>query len=181
MKSNDQIALQVCTECCQVKPVTAFRRRFRNQPTRMKKCTACHLIYEKNRRAQKQLINRGFRMQSLATGLRKSKSHLQLMTFVNFAVAAAGGLQQLLADWHAEVNKCVESGRRTPRLMGFYEAIFHAVAMSSGKTGPADLTNPEQVRHLLAEALQEHPNLLADVAREAGWTVVQPAVRATSA
>ena len=117
-------ALRICSECCQVKLLTEYRRRYKNRDDRMHQCRACHAAAERRRILRRRVKNTAGRMQAIATAARRSRNMNRLMLMLELGMHASGGVGNLMKDWHTAVRESIEHGNATPRLMGFYEAIF---------------------------------------------------------
>ena len=116
--------LRICTDCCEIKPLTDFRKRYRGRDDRMHQCQCCHARTEKSRRQRKKAIARGFRMQAIATAARRPRSMRQLLTLLEFGVHASGGFEKLLEDWYAGIQECIEQRISTPRILGYYQGMI---------------------------------------------------------
>ena len=116
--------LQICTDCCEIKPLTYFRKRYKGRADRMHQCQGCHARAEKSRRQRKSAIARGFRMQAIATAARRPRSMRQLLTLLEFGVHASGGFEKLLKDWRAAVEELLDRGISSARLLGYYEGMI---------------------------------------------------------
>jgi hypothetical protein len=123
--------LRVCSDCAKIKPLTLFRRRFRDREDRMYQCSQCHAAAERRRRKHHRSIRTGQRMQALATAMKtKSRSTQQLATLREVSIVAAGGFEALLRDWHDVFQQCLANGKPTPRLVAFYEGILGLISRS---------------------------------------------------
>ena len=43
--------LRICSECCEVKFLTEYRRRYKDREVRMHQCRACHVAAEKRQKS----------------------------------------------------------------------------------------------------------------------------------
>lgn len=173
----DQIRL--CNCCAMVKPIEEFRRRRRHSTLRFRQCNACHATAEHLRRKLRKAVDRQQRMRTLADRARVAESASQLQAFVQGAVASAGGLEQLLRDWHAALHDLREAKRGAPRLITFYEATIrmatvYAETTRSAVTGQSDDALRSLIKQACLQVAKENPRLLLEAAREAGWTITRP-------
>lgn len=117
--------LRVCSDCAEIKPLTDFRRRHSGGDVRMYQCRQCHALAERCRLQKHRSIETGRRIQALATAMkRRNRSARQLETLLQLSIVSAGGFEALLRDWHDQLQKCLEKGKPTPRLLTFYETIL---------------------------------------------------------
>jgi len=131
--------LRICSECCEVKFLTEYRRRYKNREVRMHQCRACHVAAEKRRIMRRKAKSNAGRMQAIATAGRRSRNMNRLMLMIELGIQASGGVGNLMKDWHTAVRECIEKGDATPRLIGFYEAIFQLA-----RNCPRESTHKEQ-------------------------------------
>ena len=134
MTSTDTQELRICTDCCEIKPLPEFRRRYRDQEVRVHQCKSCHAVAERERNRRRREIAAGRRMQSLATAARRARNPRQLDLLMKLGVHAAGGLEKMLRDWRAAIEESINRGRATPRLLGFYETMTALVIRHSYRT-----------------------------------------------
>lgn len=117
--------LRVCSDCCEVRLLTDFRRRFHGQEVRMHRCKHWHASAERKRREHHRAIRTGQRMQAIATAARNPRAMKRLLMLIDTGVIAAGGFDNLLRDWYATIQKSIDRGAvSAPRLLGFYESMF---------------------------------------------------------
>ena len=117
--------LRVCSDCCEVRLLTDFRRRFRGREDRMYQCRQCHASAEFQRRKHHREIRTGQRMKAIATAARNPKAMKRLLMLIDTGVIASGGFENLLRDWYATIQKSIDRGAvSAPRLLGFYESMF---------------------------------------------------------
>jgi hypothetical protein len=129
--------LRVCSDCAEIKPLTEFRRRYRDREDRMYQCRECHAAAERCRRKHHRSIRTGRRMQALATSARRTKDLNRLITLLKVGISASGGFENLLKDWHAAVQDSIDRGISTPRLLGFYETMT-ALVVRHGRRTPTN-------------------------------------------
>lgn len=116
--------LRICSECCEIRLLTDFRRRGRNREDRGFQCRQCHATAERERKRHRRDIKKGRQMQALATALkRKNRSAKQLDTLMHLSIVSAGGYEAMVRDWYNVFQKNMNENKPTPRLVAFYEAI----------------------------------------------------------
>ena len=129
MTTTIEPEMRICSECCEVKPLTEYRRRFKDRDVRMHQCRACHLAAERYRLLRRKAKHTAGRMQAISTACRRSRNMNRLMLMLELSIHASGGVGNLMQDWHAAVRDNIERRKPTPRLLGFYEAIISLVAL----------------------------------------------------
>ena len=196
VRSTFPVGTKVCTDCLQEKPLTAFRRRYRDSDKRHNQCNECFARYMRYLRA----VKRGKQIRRFVAEVKTASNRDVLAAMCARMAQRLGGVDALCAGWVAHLHAAAKARPGSKMVLDTFRAIINLMAAAEQqKPEPIDvrdLTNDElhfrigeldrrhkeicelQKLSLLMEGaeqlIQSHPEFAIAAAERLGWTVIPP-------
>ena len=196
VRSTFPVGTKVCTDCLQERPLTEFRRRYRDSDKRHNQCRGCFAKYMRYLRA----VKRGKLIRKFVAEV-KTASNRDVLTAMCVRMAQRlGGVDALCAGWVAHLHAAAEARPGSKMVLDTFRAIVNLMAV-------AEQQKPEQidVRELtddelhfrireeerrykdiceleklnmqleaVEQLIQSEPEFAIAAAARLGWTVIPP-------
>ncbi len=171
--------IRLCSSCSDLKPVTCFRRRYRDRPDRMHMCNSCHAGRERTRRNRKLQQQDRLDIQKFATAYRSTRDHYRRHLIGNLGIKAAGGFERFLKKWLAAIEDLTTRRQSSPRLLRLFELLWE-LQLEQDFRRRAALKNAsvedlgDVVESKLADWIERDPEMVVMAASKVGWTLIPP-------
>ena len=196
VRSTFSFATKVCTDCLRQKPLTAFRRRYRDSDKRHNQCRDCFAKYMRYHRA----VKRGKQIRSFVAQAKTISNRDVLTAMCAHMAQRFGGVGALAAKWAAHIRAASESRPGSKMLLDTFRAIAN-IMLAAEQQKPEqidvrELTDDElefahreaDRRHkevceleksllrlgAIEQLIQSEPEYAVAAAARLGWTVIPP-------
>ena len=171
--------VKLCSECAELKPLTSFRRRYRDRPQRVTVCNFCHVRRERLRRRKKRQQKDQLVIQKFATAYCSTRDQQRRRRIFQLGIKAVGGFDSFLKKWVAAIHDLVNRGQSSPRLLRLFELLWELQREQDmqrratlDNTSDADLKNLVDMQ--LKKLIEQDPELVLSAAQRLGWGLIPP-------
>ena len=178
---NEQMApviadSKLCEYCLTVKPITEFRRRYRDGTERMNECRTCHNESERMRRAHRRTSRDNDAIKQFVTRLKNTHRPEQIELLCGAMIRRLGGLQSLFVAWVRQVEAAQSAQPGSKKVLDFYQAIFRMIEYcNSGRRDLAEISDEDlqgEIMESCKQLIRQHPEVAVEAAEQIGWTVI---------
>jgi hypothetical protein len=168
--------IRICSECGELKPLTSFRRRYRDQRHRMGVCNFCHAARERLRRHRKRQQDQ-LGIQKFATAYCSTRDHGRRRLIAELGIKAAGGFECFLKNWLAAIQDLTARRQSSPLLLRLFELLWELEQDSRRRAAmknASDLDLTALIDGRMADWIERDPEIVLAAARRLGWTFIPP-------
>ena len=134
IRGTSPVGTKVCTDSLQERPLTAFRRRYRDSDERHNQCRECFAAYMRYFRA----VKRGKLIRRFAVEVKSISSRDVLTAMCAEMAQRLGGVRALCAAWVAHLHAAAEARHGSKMVLDTFRAIDNLMSV-------AEQQEPEQI------------------------------------